>query len=372
MHFSDSFTDSLGSWRYNDRCVVSRLLTYGFTTCAFADYITIRGGELSYLPAKKIPSPLPEDFRPWSRAERQTGSAGRIVRKLLSPETLERVSSSDIEAFANRVKATHAASTGGFRLVSGEEIRYWYLRDRSAPGTGSLRESCMGGSVCQPFFDLYVKNPDKVRMLILVNANDLLVGRALIWTLDDGDTFMDRIYGNDAVIAAFCNYAHTQGWIRKHYQNYETPMDVVLPNGDTDCREMAVSLSLTAFTTYPYLDTMKYLEQGFGLRNISDEGYDLCLTDTEGNVTTIECRHCDFESSSEDDFSSLNSRSGHFCRDCYDSFHCTECNEEMSWPRASGYCRSCESSHTCNECGDTFHSLTNGLCDDCQLIEHVA
>jgi hypothetical protein len=43
------------------------------------------------------------------------------------------------------------------------------------------------------FMKLYADNPDKISMVVLLHDNKL-AGRALIWKLDDGSTYLDRIY----------------------------------------------------------------------------------------------------------------------------------------------------------------------------------
>jgi len=53
----------------------------------------------------------------------------------------------------------------------------------SNPGTGKV-------------LNLYCENPNKIALCIYVNDNDLLQARAIVWNLDDGRVFMDRIYSN--------------------------------------------------------------------------------------------------------------------------------------------------------------------------------
>jgi hypothetical protein len=49
---------------------------------------------------------------------------------------------------------------------------------------------------------------------------DKISGRAIIWTLDDGMVFMDRVYTvNDSDVELFKMYAKQKGWAYKYGQN---------------------------------------------------------------------------------------------------------------------------------------------------------
>src|SRR5690606_15960865 len=57
--------------------------------------------------------------------------------------------------------------------------------------TGEFGRSCMTGGHDGP--RLYAENPDKVAV-VAVYRNGYPHGRALLWTTDDGEKFLDRIY----------------------------------------------------------------------------------------------------------------------------------------------------------------------------------
>ena len=89
-------------------------------------------------------------------------------------------------------------------VVTGEDIRYWYLEDRYGTdddgNDGDLGSSCMRYDCSQHRFDIYCENPDKCALAIMLDENDKLIARSLVWNLDGGRVYMDRIYAvNDIV-----------------------------------------------------------------------------------------------------------------------------------------------------------------------------
>ena len=73
-----------------------------------------------------------------------------------------------------------------------------------------------------PLFDIYCKNPEKCKLLILLNEEEKLMGRALIWVgmrKPTGRVYMDRIYVvNDADIKLYIDYAIENNWLYKAVQ----------------------------------------------------------------------------------------------------------------------------------------------------------
>lgn len=122
----------------------------------------------------------------------------------------------DIEAFINNYRGMYVdiiSKAFEFKIVSGEDIRYWYNQARYFDGSGSLNKSCMRHEYER--LDIYALNPDKVKMLILINRDNKLMGRCLLWKLDYpyGKIYSDRIYTvfaeNEAL---FKNYIMKKKW----------------------------------------------------------------------------------------------------------------------------------------------------------------
>ena len=201
-------------------------------------------------------------------------------------------SDSDIEQFVNEFVAARKMydfdkSGLEFKLVKGEDIRKYYLytnyfgydKDNKTPFIkGTLWNSCMRHTQCQDYLDIYCKN-SAVSLLILVTPEDKIVGRALIWKLNeknDNNIYMDREYTiYDADVKLFNNYAIKEGWIYEDYDGY-------MLNGTEYPKDLYVSLEKMYFDEYPYMDTLKYLGNKT-LTSSSHSRHEFELNDTEGH-----------------------------------------------------------------------------------------
>lgn len=196
------------------------------------------------------------------------------------------VTASDIEKFTNEfisaVKMSRADEDSVMEIVNGPDISYWYNYENYQTTMGKLGSSCMSSPEAANYYmDIYTKNPDKVSLLILKNKENKLIGRALLWKLDDGKTFMDRIYtSSDSDDNLFVNYAIKNEFI---YRNTSAGSYSYFINGQKlDSHNMEVTLSKYEFQQYPYLDTFIYLCTGGVLRNYRKDLLKT-LTSTEGN-----------------------------------------------------------------------------------------
>lgn len=193
-----------------------------------------------------------------------------------------KIADKDIAEFVNGMVAFLKVSRSGedsvITTVSGEDIRHWYLRDNYQATSGELSNSCMSYDYCQGFLDLYCMNPDQVSLLVLKSKEDKLIGRALLWTLDNGDKFMDRVYSvMDSDRRLFTDHARDNGWVHTK--------DGMLKKGKElyDESHLYVTLDRSKFDYYPYLDTLKYLAgDTLSAQGDSDDKYLNC---TDGNYT---------------------------------------------------------------------------------------
>ena len=69
----------------------------------------------------------------------------------------------------------------GNTIVFGEKIKFWYHRKNYFSECGDLGCSCMKYDECQDYFGIYTENPDHVGMAIMVNNENKLLARCLIW-----------------------------------------------------------------------------------------------------------------------------------------------------------------------------------------------
>ena len=166
-----------------------------------------------------------------------------------------------IEQYVNKLKAIYNP-TIHIEHVRGEDIQKWYYSARYAEeNIGTLASSCMRGRSQQNFFDIYTMNPDKVEMIIALNDDRQLIGRAILWRLDyangsGNNMFMDRIYGSDVIIEKFKEYAKEKMYWHKYQQTYNSNK-VIAPDGTVQDGDFHVVLNNTDRELYPYMDTMQ-------------------------------------------------------------------------------------------------------------------
>jgi hypothetical protein len=262
------------------------LLDDDFTTVEFGNYIARRGDMLSFLPAGK--EHQVNDNGDWRRENRQTARAGKLVRKLINEYGYTNMNpkDSDFELFSNLVKSDKVNDEDckvRFELVKGEDIRYRYYEDNHSDkyNLGTMKDSCMRYGKCQDWLDLYVKNPNKVGLLVLLDEDNKTVGRALVWKLDSGETFMDRVYGTEAHQKMFESYAENRKWWYKSTHDNDQSADIVTPDGEPSRKALEVTLSYANLDRFPYMDTLSYYSHD-GLITNASSSYDYELRDTEG------------------------------------------------------------------------------------------
>ena len=179
--------------------------------------------------------------------------------------------SNDVESFVNMFVATVEANSKIIKIVSGEKIRHYYNNNNAFKGGGTLGGSCMNQPERGKYLDIYVKNTEKVQMLILFpeDIRDKIIGRALLWKLDTpkGDRFfMDRVYtANDSDAYMFIDYAKKQGWLYKSNQTYGADVEII--DGRDDTRKqmtLGIKLNKIEYEYYPYADTLQYYDTAGG------------------------------------------------------------------------------------------------------------
>jgi len=141
-----------------------------------------------------------------------------------------------------------------FEIVSGEDIRKYYLQDNYETGNGTLNNSCMRYSRCQFKLDIYVNNPSVCKMIKMkANKNsDKIIGRALLWETNKGK-FMDRVYTLDhSYIYDFYYYANERHYIYKNIYG-----EFMLNNTYISKQSLIVNLKDNRTLLYKFIDLFK-------------------------------------------------------------------------------------------------------------------
>jgi hypothetical protein len=302
---------------------------------------------------------------------RQEVRIGRAIRALLTVAG-ENILDKDLEVFVNQWKATIDKMNDRFQyfdVVDGEDIGHWYHYSNYKERSGSLGSSCMS-NVNTNYFDIYIKNVDVCKLIILRSVEDdtKIVGRALLWTLSDGKKFVDRIYTiQDSDVQLFRDYTKENGWYTKQYNSSSDSGRAIAPDGTlVDLGTITVDIISGMYEAYPYLDTLKYFKPREGtLSNVrTGRGDEYTLEDTSGELWRCEycggsgqqtCGNCDGDGNWE-------------CGRCDGSgeVSCGEC-------KGSGHVEDSEGNRTdCDSCGgdgtnQCRHCDGDGRieCDDC-------
>lgn len=222
---------------------------------------------------------------------------GKFINKLFP----KKYTSAQIEDFVNLFKANIKKLELTFELVEGEDIEKWYYYKNYKDVKGTLGNSCMSKKT--GIFDIYIKNPDVCKLLIL-KQEDKIVGRALVWkinslklinkekiSLESVEWFMDRQYTiNDSDVMRFRKYAQEKGWAYKSRNNHHSFEFIKLTDENELEVDMTVKVKSGDYGRFPYLDTFRRYDSETGiLYNDNDEDYQgqFILDDTSGGRTII-------------------------------------------------------------------------------------
>lgn len=223
---------------------------------------------------------------------------GKLIKKIV-PDAVDHT----IEKLVNLLKSYKS----GFeiKVVEGDEIEKYYKKESCQPG-GSLGNSCMAGKSAEfkYIFDIYTKNPQVVKLVVVLDNRGMCVSRALLWKVSEllpyyntekfysnmknfkeegwfnveGEfQFLDRVYFvRDWHEQMIFNWAKEKGIAHKWGSQMRWNGQVTsVPN----CK---IRLNKIAYRNFPYLDTFKYYDvKSATISNYQKEG-DFDITSTSG------------------------------------------------------------------------------------------
>lgn len=233
----------------------------------------------------------------------------KLLRKIFGEYFTEH----EYEIFSNQYKAAVVSRYNpediDFVEVKGEDIAHYYLWENYAKpdAGGTLSNSCMRYDHCQDYLGIYVENPENVSMVVALDGDKKLLGRAILWEDADGNKLMDRVYADtDFLLDAFDNYGREKDyWIKDDRRSCFVKGDKTRPPHSD------IKLKCTEFDYYPYMDSFIYLSRGYGVS--LDDG-DYTLQSTEGLINEdVCCEDCGYEYS-EDDMYYIDG--DNYCADC--------------------------------------------------------
>ena len=247
------------------------------------NYISISHDDrtkISYLSGDRIEELQRSGEDVWTTRFRFKAKPGSFIKKLF-----KNINPKEVERFSNLYCGENKKPPFTFKVVDGEDIRkYYHYPSYVQSSYGSLGASCMRYDNCQAFLEIYTKNPDKIKMLVMLDEENRLMGRSLLWEFD-GFKLMDRIYTvNDEVLPfQFKKWATENGYLYKSEQNWYNSL--FFENMEREKQELRFKVNLIKYKheKYPYLDTFKFWDGKGNLYNYIPENVSLkTLTTCDG------------------------------------------------------------------------------------------
>lgn len=245
----------------------------------FVNFISIASddkGKISYLTNDRIKSIEPSEY--WSSSRRYKAKPGAFVSKLFKD-----ISSKEVETFSTLFRTMSLKPKFTFSVVKGDDIKKYYHWETYSNESGSLGISCMKHDNCQKLLDIY-SDSDQVSMLVMLDDNQKLMGRALLWDINNTDgqlkytvhKIMDRIYTVDDESLRF----HFKKWATDNKYWYKTEQNwyntVQFEQLGKEKVELNIEVKLDRFRYYPYMDTFKFVNiQTNSVFNYIPKGADL-------------------------------------------------------------------------------------------------
>jgi hypothetical protein len=213
---------------------------------------------LSYLTPERISKVDRDEY--WSSSRRYQIKPGGFVTKVF-----KNIPSKEVEKFSNLFRSHSLKPYINFKVIKGNKIADYYHIDSYESECGSLGASCMKHDNCKDYFGIYCNNSERVSMLILLNEDGNLVGRSLLWNLEEHQ-IMDRIYTiNDELYQFyFKKWASENGYLYKSEQNWYNSLFFESIGSDKKELRIDIKLNQFEFEYYPYIDTFKFFNEKLG------------------------------------------------------------------------------------------------------------
>ena len=302
------------------------LLKVGVDTMKDITLVELEGDKLSFMSKAAIDSRYPDFMKRLDKGyEINTTNAnmvkqfsgrnqikiGKFVTSVLGP-----LPAKELEDFVNKLKSSKDRGLE-IKIVEGDEIKKYYrteaLSDNPNLSYSEIMRSCMRDKekASPNVFDIYTKNPESCKMVVMLDENGGLLSRAILWKVDNCEKtptneyfggqrteetrglnlpesfwFMDRVYSIESWMdKSMYDWADKKGYAckRGNWGNRN-----IVFNGVGGHCQMEVDVKKIAYKGFPYMDTFIYYDVKNGkLRNFDAPGFKgFGLQSTAGNYGT--------------------------------------------------------------------------------------
>ena len=192
----------------------------------------------------------------------------------------------------------------------------------------SYAPSCMNekGIDSRSILQVYADNPDKIKLLV-VNQR----ARALLWKLDGGNYFLDRIYPQNYGVAGEAMISHAK-------EKYNAIIRAeIFGNGLSNCDNTNRNFTVTITNNndeWPYMDTFSYGDDCEGrvvLSNKPFAGMYFTFKETDGGREPESGEICPICNERCDELPFTDTEGESICEYCFDMHFtiCERCNETV-------------------------------------------
>jgi hypothetical protein len=240
--------------------------------CSFSKEREIKSkypDESEYLFNEKPTGDLRHTFHPMTldkieRTQTQRLKIGKLIKKIVPT-----VSDKDLENLVNLLKTYKTGYE--IKVVEGDEIARYYSKDNCL-NSGTLGNSCMagkGGDI-KHIFDIYTKNPQSVKLVVMLDKSGTCVARALLWKIDElfpsygTDNLFKGVKVNDFHFMDRVYFAHD--WMERYMFNWAQKQNIPFKYGSkmsykdgyVAIPSVIIKLKPIAYRNFPYIDTFSY------------------------------------------------------------------------------------------------------------------
>lgn len=221
---------------------------------SFVNYISISTqdrGKISYLTQDRISSVDESEY--WSSSRRYQAKPGAFISKIF-----KNITPKEVENFSNLFRSMSLKAKFTFSVVKGDDIKKYYHWESYSKDKGTLGVSCMKHDNCQKLLNIY-SDSDQVSMLVMLDDENKLMGRALLWDLSP-NKIMDRIYtiDDESLRFHFKKWATDNNYWYKSEQNWYNTLQ--FEQLGKEKVELEIEAKMDKFRYYPYMDTFKFVD----------------------------------------------------------------------------------------------------------------
>lgn len=205
---------------------------------------------------------------------------GRFIKRFFGTEYTD----VEIEKFVNQWKSLEENSTfeiwEGWKIKEGYKSNNYFFAENSS---NSLINSCMNDQT--NLIEFYQYCPS-AKLLVLLDENNLILGRALVWTDYMNKVIMDRVYyALDKDYHKFVYYAKKNGWFYKK-RNISGGSSFIKDTTEVFLKTKVKVPNVFKYEeegeSFPYMDTFYYAQNEWCMNYEPSDSEYYKLNDTDG------------------------------------------------------------------------------------------